>query len=488
MGRLFGIGAIAVALGAAGGVLAQPVAMDQAMAPLVVRAEADLAVGAFAMARARAAAVLSRVSGGSGVAARARAVRDSAAARAEGQPEPAADLVWEPIVVEAEGDAAAGRGALATARLNAALSALPSDSALAGRARNLLVLAGRGSGTGTGTGAATGGSSGQGVAGDFGVSTNLPPPPVQPPPPPIQPPPPPGIVLGAPPGPPQSTFEPVPAGTGGTVLPQTIEPVTDETRTGAELAELHAGAISFGFLLGSWTLYLAGGRDPLLFGTIPFLGSVGLSLAVTALDRDAMPAGVPSSISTGMGAGFLNGLIAWGALESELAVCEPTMPFDGRTICSTDGVAVMSLLVGSTILGTLGGGLVGYGLRPTVADNRFVASGALWGGMIGLFTALGLEWDLDRDAWQMTSVGLNAGLAIAVLAASVADFRMERVSWVSAFGLFGMLTASMIAGMIYAGWINEEDGPGPELMMGSLAIGASAGLLLGLAMPIENRR
>lgn len=443
---------------------AQQMPPDQVFFPLVVRAEADLSAGDPRMAHARADAVLRFVQPDTPAGQRARAVVASAQPRVpRGAPAPTADEIYEPLVSTAESEAASGQNAVAAARLTAVLQILPADSALATRARNVYALATRGGGGG-----------------------QMPPPPGggTPPPPGYGTPPPPGGGYGQQPPPGGYGQQPPPGGYGAPpppgayappvapVPPVTIDP---ERRGGREMVELYVTEITFGVYAGAYLAYLMGGDDETLLGTLPILGGLGAGLTVWALDAEpGMRAGVPSAISTGTWLGFFDGLLAYAAFQSDFETCTPSGG------CSANDDAILSLLFTSTVLGTAVGAGVGYGMRPTVGDNRLVLSGGIWGAWLMGMLALASQPDSSETAWQMVFVGYNVGIAASILATAAVDMTEGRV-WLLNLGLIlGAMAGAIVPAMIVGGRDDREvDEP---VVAATVGVGSAAGLILALIL------
>lgn len=417
---------------------------DQIFSPLIDQAESDQRASRLVEARARARAVLGRVSAGSPLAARANAVLQVAEA-ATGAAEPSLEVVFEPLVIAAEADGAAGRNALALARLSAAMALVPADSPLAARARNVYAMVSRAPGTPA-------------------------PQVITPAPQPAAPAPQPQVIVVTQAPAPAPSAAPSPA---AMVAPKTVSappPVDPERRRAAEIAELRLAGGALGLLAGVYTLTLLNADDPLLFLTIPLFTTAAGVLAVGALDSDeGMRSGVPAAISTGVLAGFGDGLLIWGVARNRVE----------------SGKGILSIITGATAAGAVVGGLFGYGLRPTIAESRFVLSAGVWGLWIGLMGSLGVDASAD-GVWTGTMVAYNVGLGAAMVIASVTDVSMERLAFSNGSLAVGALLGLMIAGIVIGEAKQDDEKPSGTIVPMGLAIGSAIGLLAGLAIPEDD--
>jgi len=419
---------------------------DEVFAPLLEQAERDRDAGRPLEAHARAQAFLARVSVASAQAGRAHLVIN--VTRTARGAEPSAEVVFEPLVIAAEADAVAGRSALAQARLSAAMSLVPADSALAARARNLYSLASRG-----------------------GATTTAP---VAPASPPVAAPPPaapvPQVIVVSPP-PAAAPAAPAPAPKAAANTYQIPTTPRRDGRTFGERAELRVAGAALGLLAGIYLMTLIGADDPLLFLTVPVFLAGGLVLSAGLLDGDeAMPEGVPAAISTGMLVGFGDGLLLWGLARNELDSASGVM-----------GLLTLGALVG----GGVGVGF-GYAASPTVAESRFVVSASLWGAWIGLMSSMALSGNADQG-WTSMLIGYNVALAAAMLTSGITDISLKHLALINGTIAVGGLVGLMVAGVV-AAKIDQDGGkPGRSVLPSGIAIGCGVGVLMALLIPDETR-
>lgn len=243
-------------------------------------------------------------------------------------------------------------------------------------------------------------------------------------------------------------------------------PVDPDRRRDAELVELVATA----FTVGAWgtvsLLIATEADDPLLYLSLPLLGGSLLAGGAVFLDGgDGMRAGVPSAIATGAYFGGGASLLLWGAYQ----------------VLSRD--EVLALLSVGPAAGLVLGAVVGYALRPTVAENRFWITTALFGGFFALMTGVALDVE-SKTAWRIATAGFGLGAAIGVLTSALGDLTMRQVGLLHGMYWAGAIVGLMVAGMVHAGWSKEPeaDRPGAEVTATGLAIGTGVGLGLGLLL------
>ena len=286
-------------------------------------------------------------------------------------------------------------------------------------------------------------------------------------------PPPPAAPLPPSPPPPAAEQQPPAASAAlepsGERQPPAEMPDDEGRRSLAEALELYGTAFGLGAFAAIGGLVWADAEDVFLYLSLPLLGGTAGVGAVLALDSDpGMPAGVPSAISTGIYLGLADGFLLWGGLDAHLGTDQ-----------------VFGLLLGSSFGGALLGALVGYGLRPTIADNRLVAAAALWGGWTSLMTALAFDVK-SRAVWRATLAGTNVLAGLAVVVGSMTDIPLEVVGGVTGMMFTGTLVGLMVAGIIHADADRDGRSHGSGITAAGVAIGSGAGLGLGvLVMALE---
>ncbi len=256
---------------------------------------------------------------------------------------------------------------------------------------------------------------------------------------------------------PSSTLAPIGA---PVILPSPDAPSGPPRRSSAEIAELASVEGLLGGFATVSVLVDAGVTDPLLYSSLPMLGASLMLGGVVLMDGGPhLEAGVPTAISTGTEIGFGEGLLLWNAIDGHL-----------------DTPSVLSLLVATSAGGTVLGGLAGFGLGPSVADSRLVASTALWGGWTAWMTTLALGTN-GTTAGRAT-LGASGGAALlGVLLAAVSHVRMEDVLAFDGMAFSGLLVGLSIGGSLAAA---DRSGGGAQPLFASLAIGSGAGVGMGL--------
>lgn len=413
------------------------VSLDDALSPLAVAAERDLAAGRASLAAGRAQVLLDLLGASSSLRFRADGVRLVAAQTLAGAaPEAiAVDVLLLPLIEQAELDLSRGDRALALARLEV-VSARVTEGALSIRAAGLRMVA-------------------QQPATPPPSTVTAPPAPaalrVSPPPPVAG-----GGALGAPGALPQA---PVGAGyayvgPGGSAPPQELAeeapPTTpvDPTRRGnGELTELYISAGLLGGYTGFFLPFAAGleatsggsGSGANLVYSLSILAGGGLfALGVAGLDSGAgMRTGIAPAMSTGIRYGLLTGFLMWGALDPVLDPASGRFdPLTGRMISTGRlGLAQRTALpFGFGLGGLLLGAALGYGLEPSTDQVRFVETGGLWGMSLGLLIAVGAAQSSEAG-FALTVGGLGAGLLTNALVAGSGVRISARRAWFMTLGL-----------------------------------------------------
>lgn len=434
---------------------AQAGTMEDLLAPLVDGAEDALAHGRPSLAAARAQAAIDALAPTSPLAARAQAIVAQAEPLVGAETVDPSDDVMTPLLDAAEGDLAGDERARGEARVAFVLSVADERSSAATRAHALLAPT-------------------------------------------------------TPEGAPASTT------TAETTTPVAAEPELDESaavahevappadptrRDDAEIIELYITASTFGVYTGFWIPFgagLQGGNDrnpeSLVYSVSVLAGGALFALGVAGLDSGSgMRAGQPAAISASLRYGVALGFMMWGALDPVLSPndhCDPS-----GTFTCTENRAGLAERTSLPLAFGAAGGLVGLGvalgLRPTTDQVRSVEMGGLWGGAIGLLSALGAAPDSSSGfAITATSVGLGllGSAAVAGMGVHLGGRRMGFMTLgllagaavgllVPAFGaigahdwswpLFSVTGATGLAGLVIAGLVTDgmDEGPstGPDI-------------------------
>lgn len=409
----------------------QEVPVDEVLWPLTAQAEADLRAEKPALARARAEVVVRLAPSQAPGAIRARAVYDQTAAET-GAPPPV-EVVWEPMLAQAEADLSQGRMAHAAARAEAILRHLPPQSPQAIRAAEIQ----RSSSTGRAPQAPPGYQR---------------PPGYQEAPPGYQTPPP---GQYGPPG------QQAPPG-GGQAYVVPPEPVDETRRRGSEMVELYIFGSAFGVFTGLEVLVAADidEEDTQLLGVVPMLTGLGGALTVYALDSgEGMRRGQPTAISTGIQLGLAEGLLLSGSFHRDLTTRQ-----------------AFALTWGTTLGGALLGAGAAFALEPAIAHSRFVLSGGMWGASIMTLIAVGANPEDTQDGFRMVLGGFNAGVLLAAALAGPIDMDGNRLMLLN-IGFFGGAGVGATIPLIVLG-ARDDDRVPPGTIATSVGIGAAAGLAL----------
>jgi len=273
---------------------------------------------------------------------------------------------------------------------------------------------------------------------------------------------------------------------------------------------LYATSAAFGLTMGSWidTLSICSPNnkkrdpmgnlildpvtgqsqnqcDPAAALVTPLLLGTALPLAFFLWDNfypGGMHKGVPSSISTGMIIGALEGLGIAGAnyaIAGPDSVIEPDGTPDHNR-WGSDGI-MTSIFLGAT-LGGIGGYAFGEAVRPDPRKIALVASGAGWGAMMGAFVGGGGANSDSSSIGQGMLVGnllgINLGLATTGILAAVGydpSWSALKYMWMGA-GI-GLVATSPIYLIYVAG--SSKDAAGNSLANHGM-VANSLGMLAGV--------
>ena len=253
------------------------------------------------------------------------------------------------------------------------------------------------------------------------------------------------------------------------------------TSTALELGYLYGTAATWGVGTGLWidaeAKLCEPSCDPGLVVIAPLVLGAAAPIGVFLTDRFAyphgMPAGLHSSIATGMwiGAGEALGVAGYQHVTADAA---NQWGFRG--------------LARATFIGSTAGGLAGVGLhyllKPAPETNMLLLSSTFWGTSIGGFfgggaSASGAPWGQTNDAlWLGGGLGYNIGLGGALAASVFWTPSWHQLSWMWAG--FGIGTvASLPVYIFYAA--SEDQDPRHGLIFQGVAgaVGLGLGAILG---------
>ncbi|MCB9597180.1 MAG: hypothetical protein H6719_30935 [Sandaracinaceae bacterium] len=328
---------------------------DAVVGPLLAIAEQDLAAGRHALALARASVVSQALPENVPLRIRADGLRLIAQQRISANaPAPTAEEVLAPLVIQAEMDLRAGQAFAAVPRIDFVLARLPASSLLRQRAAGLREVA----------------------IGATGSPSGAPPLLYAPAPPPT-------MAMG-PAQPPPTPRDPTERGTG-------------------EAVELYITGGMLGALTGGYIPFVASEQTAgSVTYTLSVIGGAGLFVVgVISLDlTGALRTGIPPTISSSIRFGFANGMLAWGLAAA-----------DGNV----DPGTAFTLVWGGSVIGALTGVGVGFGLTPSVDEERFVESAGIWGGAIGTSVAMITGYEDPMAGLALSLVGLDAGLLAGII-------------------------------------------------------------------------
>ncbi|MCZ7677323.1 MAG: hypothetical protein M5U28_00495 [Sandaracinaceae bacterium] len=169
-------------------------------------------------------------------------------------------------------------------------------------------------------------------------------------------------TLGAPPPPPLAAPAPV------APPPAAPPPPSDGSRGTGEIVELYISAALAGAITGAYIPFVASDDTavPTTYVLTSLAGAGVFAVGVLTLDLTmTLPSGVPPTISASIRFGIAHGMLGMG-----LYLAAPGI---------NDGDVAFSLAWGGSIAGALVGLGVGFGLTPTVEEERLVESVGIWG-------------------------------------------------------------------------------------------------------------
>jgi hypothetical protein len=248
-------------------------------------------------------------------------------------------------------------------------------------------------------------------------------------------------------------------------------PVDPNQRGVGEAIEFYIMAGGLGALTGAYIVDMASaGTAEGITYLLTTIGGAGV-FAVGALVLDltgSIRTGIEPTISSSTRFGFAHGLLAWGLYEQS-------------TVFPDRGTS-FSLVWGGTVIGALAGLGVGFGLTPSVREERFVESAGIWGGAIATYIAMLAGYE-DTVGFGMTMGGLDVGLLIGIAMASAGVVpSTARTLWLDLAFLAGSGFGALVTLLGYAysdsaGWEVWPFGLGP--LIGSVGAWTLTFLLTG---------
>jgi hypothetical protein len=201
--------------------------------------------------------------------------------------------------------------------------------------------------------------------------------------------------------------------------------------------------------------------------------------------KGGMHPGVPSSISTGMIIGALEGIGIAGAnyaIAGPDRAGNPPVDTGDYSRWGSDGI-MTSVFLGAT-LGGLGGFAFGEAVRPNPRKIALVASGAGWGAMMGAFIGGGAansdSSSIGQGALVGNLLGINVGLAATgILAAAGYDPSWNALKYMWMGAGIGLVATSPIY-LIYVASSSKDAGGNSLANHGMVA--NSLGMLAGIVI------
>ncbi|AUX47115.1 hypothetical protein SOCE26_086270 [Sorangium cellulosum] len=245
--------------------------------------------------------------------------------------------------------------------------------------------------------------------------------------------------------------------------------------TPLEVGYLYATSVAYGMGTGVWIDALAGIEDPGVQFIAPAVLGVAAPVGVYFLDKPPMPRGMPSAIATGMVIGAGEGL---GIASYQYVTARKGKEWGFLGLATSE-------VIGSTVGGAAGWAF--YELfRPRPQTNMFLASGAVWGALLGSeFGAAASSggWTEANDSISLGGlIGFNVATAGAVGLSIAWTPSWNQLAWM--WGGLGIGTVVSLP--IYFAYIGSDHDPRRGLIAqgaaGALGIVAGA-LFLGRPDP-----
>ncbi|MEZ4259002.1 MAG: hypothetical protein R3B36_08040 [Polyangiaceae bacterium] len=259
-------------------------------------------------------------------------------------------------------------------------------------------------------------------------------------------------------------------------------PQPSDTRSRGEMTFLYVSSALYGVGTGIWLDALFKIKDPGVAAIMPITFGAAMPIGVFLWDDYGGPLhrGVPSSISTGLVLGAVEGIAIAGTQWQHTRDAGNDWSFQTQT------TATWIMATG----GGVGGWAFGEWLRPDPRSLSFIASGAAWGAISGTLFGAGVSGRDWKDAGSIAGlVGYNVGI-LGTGALSVAytpSYNTQKYMWmgygigtlagflVYPFYLFvddadvkrGLIANSLggLAGAALGGvltWDMRDDGDGPR--------------------------
>ncbi|KYF90466.1 hypothetical protein [Sorangium sp. So ce388] len=262
---------------------------------------------------------------------------------------------------------------------------------------------------------------------------------------------------------------------GGYAYPPPQQKKTQPKSTPLEVGYLYATSVAYGVGTGIWFDAVAGIDDPGVQFIAPAVLGVAAPVGVYFLDQPPMPRGLPSAIATGMVIGAGEGL---GIASYQYVSARKGKEWGFLGLATSE-------VIGSTVGGAAGLGFY-YLLRPKPQTNMLLASGAVWGTIIGSefgAAASNGSWSESNDSVSLGGlIGFNVATAGAVGLAIAWTPSWNQLAWM--WGGLGIGTVVSLP--IYFAYIGSDHDPRRGLIAqgaaGTLGLVAGA-LFLGKPDP-----
>ena len=255
-------------------------------------------------------------------------------------------------------------------------------------------------------------------------------------------------------------------------------PVASDIRDPGEMAVLYGTSVAYGIGSGIWVDGLAHVSDPGIAFIAPLALGAAAPIGIYLWD-DATPLhrGVPSSISTGLALGAVEGIAISGTQWQHTDQGGPrTWSF------ATQSSMTWVLATG----GGVGGYAFGEWLRPDPRSLAFIASGAGWGAISGSFMGAAVgsgDWKNGSSIGGL--LGYNAGiLATGALSIGgyVPSWRSQQAMWL------GYLLGTAAASVVYLFYIGSSDDPRHGMIANSLGGLAGVGVAAALTFNMKDEQ
>jgi hypothetical protein len=243
----------------------------------------------------------------------------------------------------------------------------------------------------------------------------------------------------------------------------------DGLRGTGEIVELYIMAAGLGALTGGYLPFVAtnDNADATTYMFTTVAGAGLFAVGVLTLDlTSSLPSGLPPTISSAIRFGFGHGMLAFGMYSASAiwpSYAEPSASF--------------SLVWGGAALGAAAGLAIGFGLTPTLAEERFVESTGYWGAGLGAYVGMLTEYTDPMLGLGLTMAVMDAGLLSGIILAAVGKVpSVRRTLFLDLGFLAGSGVGALIPGLYF---ISDHSAQfsWPALGVGML-IGSVGGWLL----------